>query len=364
MKSNYNYKVSTFYINGKQYKERGKTQKEADQKAALKKKQLESGEVGVSNNMSVRNWCDVWIETYKQGTVAEKTLRECRRYVGMVCNEIGGYRLKDVKDVHLQEMLNKMQGKSTSDTRKYRIAINSIFSRAVKSRLIPYNPADDLALPLTVQGKRRSITDVERELILQVAETHGAGLWVKTMLYCGLRPGEVMALRWCNVDFVNRRLCVVEAKESGSARIKSTKTAAGVRDVPIPAPLLSDFKKAKGLPFDNVFVKPQSGKPHNEKSFYAQWRSFKREMNIQAGVKVYRNKLLDDFVAPDLSPYCLRHTFCTDLQAADVGIDEARRLMGHSDISVTSNIYTHYTDEMMLRVAQKMDSFHAQKVAK
>lgn len=46
-------------------------------------------------------------------------------------------------------------------------------------------------------------------------------------------------------------------------------------------------------------------------------------------------------VADDLTPYCLRHTFCTDLQRAGVPINVAKELMGHADIQTTANIYTH-----------------------
>ena len=59
------------------------------------------------------------------------------------------------------------------------------------------------------------------------------------------------------------------------------------------------------------------------------------------GAKLERNKIVESVVAKDLTPYCLRHTFCTDLQKASVPINVAKELMGHSDIQTTANIYTH-----------------------
>jgi len=50
-------------------------------------------------------------------------------------------------------------------------------------------------------------------------------------------------------------------------------------------------------------------------------------------------------VADDFVPYCLRHTYCTDLQAKGVPINIAKYLMGHSDIKVTASIYTHMTEQ-------------------
>ena len=57
-------------------------------------------------------------------------------------------------------------------------------------------------------------------------------------------------------------------------------------------------------------------------------------------------------VAPDFVPYCLRHTYCTDLQAKGVPLKTASYLMGRSDISVTANIYAHIIDETINEAAQ------------
>lgn len=62
------------------------------------------------------------------------------------------------------------------------------------------------------------------------------------------------------------------------------------------------------------------------------------------GATVYRNQIVTSMVAEDLTPYVLRHTYCTDLQADGVELGVAKYLMGHADISTTSNIYTHTSD--------------------
>lgn len=75
----------------------------------------------------------------------------------------------------------------------------------------------------------------------------------------------------------------------------------------------------------------------------AMWRACKRAMDLELGAETVRNQIQEHKVAADLTPYCLRHTFCTDLQAAGVPINVAKDLMGHSDIDITANIYTHRT---------------------
>ena len=71
------------------------------------------------------------------------------------------------------------------------------------------------------------------------------------------------------------------------------------------------------------------------------------------GATLYRNKITQHAIAEDLTLYCLRHTFCTDLQKAGVPINVAKELMGHSDISVTANIYTH-RDNNVLHASMRM----------
>ena len=61
--------------------------------------------------------------------------------------------------------------------------------------------------------------------------------------------------------------------------------------------------------------------------------------------------------ASDLVPYCLRHTYCTDLQDAGVPINVAKYLMGHEDISTTGNIYTTTTEHAINDAAAKIETW-------
>jgi len=346
----------TFYHNGKQYETTGKTKAEAIKKAALKEAALERGEVGISGKMSVRRWGEEWLAIYKAGTITDKSYATYARHVALLVDDIGNMKIKDVRDAHLQKIINKRSGFSKSDTVKLRNTIQAVFKRARISRLIPFDPAEELEMPKTTQGKRRSITDIERRWILETAETHHAGLWVKVMLYCGLRPGEIIALQWRDLDFKEMLIKITKAKESGNNDIKAPKTDAGMREVPIPDILLPDLKAAKRDPFQPVFTQLTTPLPHTESSFYCAWGNFLREMDIAMGAKVYRNQIKISMVAPDLSPYCLRHTYCTDLEAAGVPINVAKYLMGHSDISVTANIYTHTTKKIIAAAAAQINA--------
>lgn len=348
---------STFRFEGKKYEATGKTQKEADQKAAIMRDRLERGEVGISSNMTVKAWATEWLETYKRPVVGEGQYESYKRRIdNVIAPAIGSMTLRTVKDIHLQKLLNSRAGNSKSDVTKFRITLKAIFERAYVSKLIPYNPAANLELPAATDGTHRSITDYERTKILELAEIHRAGLWIKTLLYTGIRPGESRALDWRHVDFGKKLLHIEQAMKADTSNIGSTKTDAGRRDVPIPDAILPQLLSVKGKPFDPVFVQPTSGRRHTKTSMRQMWLTFARELDIAMGASLNsKGKIIVHAIAQDLAPYCLRHTYCTDLQDAGVPINVAKYLMGHKDISLTAKIYTHTTSKSIEEAADKIN---------
>lgn len=332
----------TARYNGKKYEATGKTELEALQKLAEKLAAAKRGEETVGGSMTVDAWYKEWKALYKdpKGLTAKSLGMYDEKYKNYIKPRIGHLKLRDVRDVHLQRILNDQAGRSSSHVKKLRMVLQEMFKRARQSRLIPFDPAELLELPVTTTGGHRALTAEERTAVLAVAETHRAGLWVLTLLYTGMRPGETAALMWSDVDFIRNEIHVHAARESGTGVIKAPKTAAGVRDIPIHAALLPKLRAAKGEPFSPVFP-TQAGNRQNEDSLRRLWKGFLRDLDIYMGAEVYRNQIIKSVVSPDLTPYCLRHTFCTDLQRAGVPINVAKELMGHADIQTTANIYTH-----------------------
>ena len=174
------------------------------------------------------------------------------------------------------------------------------------------------------------------------------------MLYCGLRPIEIRRMTWDWIDFENSILTVGKSK---------TKAGTG-RKIPISRQLKTALLelKMKHQNDEYVFVRVKNNKlPMDENAFYHAWHNFKREMDIANGAKVYRNQIIESTISPDLEPYLLRHTFCTDCQAAGVPINVAKELMGHSDISVTAKIYTHMVDEVFEQNRKRLEQYAEQK---
>ena len=344
----YNYVTRSLTWEGKRYKVRGKTPQEAADKLAELKASLRRGEVAVGTDSTVDRWFQEWFDLYKRpaGLTAKSLAMYTEKYDRHIKPVIGSMKLRDVREVHLQRILNAQAGKSKSHVSKLRMILREMFGRARRARLIPFDPAEDLMLPDVTVRKRRSITDEERKHILAVAEYHRAGLWILTLLYTGMRPGETAVLQWKDIDFDKDEVHVHKALESGANAVKGPKTASGHRDIPMRSELRERLLAARGGPFEPVFTLT-NGNRLTEDGMQRMWKSFKRDLDIHMGARVYRNQIIESKVAADLTAYCLRHTFCTDLQKAEVPINIAKELMGHSDISVTANIYTHRDQDLL-----------------
>lgn len=394
-----------FSYDGRRYHLAAKTEAELYMAVGRMMQKLEQGELALNKNTTVRRWSEEWLSTYKEGKMTQKSYDTyTQKLNGYILPAIGDMKLKDVRDIHLQKILNDQRGMSYSHACRVRNIMEQMFSRAVSSRLITYNPAADLVLPECTKGTHRSITEAEREAILAVCPRHPAGLWVQMILFCGLRPGETLALQWRDIDFDKAMIHVHAAKESGRDHIKGPKTAAGVRDVPVRADYLAQLRAVRRGPFEPVFHQQQAAnqrKAHTESSMRTAWRSFKRLVDIEMAERhlariaaepnrqkaallagqlhaeipaaeilrrveagnlraTQRNQVVIHGEAPELlgqlQPYCLRHTYCTDLQRAGVPLNVAKYLMGHSDISVTANIYTHTTEDVIRDAADKIEA--------
>lgn len=333
---------------GRRYEVRAETEREAVEKLAVLKDQLRRGEKTDGENRTVASWFREWMDVYKiPSGISTPTIDMYERmYRKFIDPMIGRMQLRSVHDIHLQRIMNSLQGYSYSQAHKLHLILKGMFRQARISRLIVFDPSEALALPAVTSGTRRSLTDPEREALLRAAESHRCGLFFLTLLYTGLRPGEAAALQWRDVDWEKNEIHVYKAMAAKTDEIKDPKSAAGFRDIPIHADLRDRLLAAKGDPFAPVFPNSRGG-PMSSRSRAVAWESFKKVMSkhIPGGA-----------VAADLTTYCLRHTFCTDLQRAGVPITVAKDLMGHANISMTANIYTHKDQNLLHEGIQRLSS--------
>ena len=338
------YKIrKTFTFDGKRYEAYGDTEKEALLKMFEKKKALEEGKVTVSGSMTVSEWTEIALSSYK-GNVSPGVMKDMRLRIQKHILSVIGYKtLKAVKPLDCQAIINRSSGMSFSHVQKLSQEMNFIFSTAVQNKLILENPAEHIVKPRAEKGKRQSLTEEERRVFLKVCESTDRFRVFQLMYYCGCRPSEAIGCEGRDISVID---------DVATLHIRGTKTANSDRIVPIPGEFY-DLIKATEL---NEPIAPNDkGRRHSESSYNRAVSSLRREMNIDLGCKVYRNQLVPPYpLRESFVPYDLRHTFCTDLARKGVDIRITQRLMGHSSINLTADIYTHVEKDQILSEAFKI----------
>ena len=366
---------------GRRYYVSGYTAEEVEFKKAEKLRSLEEGELD-PKKMTVRQWAKEWLKRYKEGKVNDRWLKDIENNLDKwVLNRIGAFQIRKVRQYHIQEIMDQLEGKSQSLIDKTYDQICSIFYKAWINGYIKRNPAVDIIMPRSAATKkRRSVTEEERTLILEIAEDFKGSMLFLIMLYAGLRPSEAAALRWKNVDLERDVIHVHEMLKSDGSIKSYGKTDYAIRNVWISNILKRKLLEYIGdtIPNGDDFVVPQRNSEDHQtrNSMRKLWLDFRKEMHKRLGgettntIKTYTKQesgreynrqveeIIDDRVASDLVPYCLRHTFCTDLKAAGIPVEVAKDLMGHSSITITADIYSHAEEKSFNDSREKMNALN------
>ena len=324
----------------------GKTQRELEQKIREITQQLNHGIQVWENSMTFRELANIWYEQYNTEAGTGWKYSQAMIIKNLLLPSLAEMRISDLRQLHLQTIITNMakNGYASSYMRKVKQIADRIMEVAVGSDLIMRNPFSQIKIPRKDPVPRRALTEKEISLITQNWRGHHLGAMAMIMLYAGLRKGEALALQWEDIDFEHRVIKVRKAAVciKNVTTIKKPKTKAGIRDVPIPNVLLAvllEIRKPSGLIFTN-----NEGGIMTDTSFKRQWDSFQSHLNICAGGQNGAGPYIHRIVVIDkITAHMLRHTYATILFDANVDVKSAQKFLGHADIEVTLEIYTHLT---------------------
>ena len=264
-------KSASFTYMGQRYYVKGRDEADCKEKIALKLAELENKEKALVNP-TVADWAQTWLDTYvkpkvrkpgtakRRNTMTEKSYSMYERMINnIIIPAIGRKKLEAVTDTHLRNILNREATKSFSHVSKLRIVIKAMFSQAVASRVIIFDPSLKLELPAAEKGRRRALTAAEREAFDVVVECNKHGLWAKFLIGTGVRPNECSALTVADLD------------ESGTKALGGgPKSHAGLRQIPIPLDLADELKRPLQRNLPQIFCLPsETEKRWSQKPVYA-----------------------------------------------------------------------------------------------
>lgn len=303
------------------------------------KKQLSYGKPETFSDYAAR-----WLSAYK-GHLIDESYNEHVRTINRFTEAVDDKPMHKYTQTDIAKYYQTFVGKSASYGEKARLTVCGIFRAAYADGLIQREPTINIKPPKGYRGTHRAITPEERAIIHTLQ--HRFRPAIMTMLYAGLRRGEVAALNvQRDVDFTRKTITIREAiyfDPQGQRVSKLPKTEAGIRTIPLLDILARELKGIKGLVCTSA-----KGKPITEKAFSAAMASYNNAVN-----KMRKSPGIN------IRPHDLRHSFCTMLYDAGVDIKSAMLWMGHADQHTTMMIYTHLTEtrrteaEKALREAEK-----------
>ena len=346
-KTLYQYRDTFIDDNGKRHDIKAHTKHELLEKMERAKANARKG-LHVQNGMTVDAWSKICFEKYRT-RAQENTLRnEIWRFDKHVGGQIGHRKLKDVRPLECQNVLNKAAESGLSDYMIKQIyqLMRFVFAMAEENGLIERTPVRAITIP---KGKseqpRRALTAEEDRYFFQACEQNSQYVFFLVMRLCGLRNKEVSDLRGTDIRQIQGEWFI---------HVQGSKTAYSERLVPCPTYLFDRLPKPSN-PFDYLFQN-QNGRQMLKQNQRRVWASLTKTMQILAGCRTYKGALVSPYpLATDLTSYDLRHSYCTDLARDGVDLRTAQRLMGHADLSMISRTYTHVDDGMLIAEAQRIN---------
>jgi integrase len=311
--------------------------------------------------ITIAQWLNRWMETYKKNSIRQTTFDNYSIIIREhIVPTIGDIPLQKLRPDQLQQLYNE---KIKEGLRRTVTLIHSIMHAALRKAYAIHLLATDITEAITPPAvevqKRGALPEDAVKQFMEAAEKDRLYLAILLELTTGLRRGEVLGLRWEDVDLDNnlihvQRTLVTVSNENGPTKTKLVyhppKTKAGRRLIPLhprvvdllrklqaeqakAKEILSSEYQDNGLVFCTTKGTPISPRNYN--------RTFQR-LRKKAGLE-------------GVSPHVLRHTFATRLAEINIHPKVAQELLGHSKVATTLDIYTHANLGLKKQAISKLD---------
>lgn len=308
--------------------------------------------------MKLNQFMKIWLNKYVKHTIKFRTYYNYQNIIDNHINPIlGNYELKDLSSSLIQDfIIQKLENGNlkNGDALAYN-TINAIFTVLKQVLKCAYNLeeitkdiTDRITLP-PAKEKRIEVFDInEQKKLEKYCLTHKSNYFgIILCLYTGMRIGELLALKWDDLDLnkrllnINKSVCTLKINGKYTFYVDTPKTKSSIRIIPIPKQLIFYLKRIK----------------HNSNSDFVITTRYNTMVGTRSYQKTYANTLKKLGITYR-NFHSLRHTFAT--RALELGIDvkSLSEILGHKSAVTTLNRYSHsllsYKCEMMNKLGKNI----------
>jgi len=332
-----------------------KSQKEAKEKLQEFCNEVRKG-LFINTNFTFLEFANIWLKQNIEPNYTNRTLMcYIRSLNNRILPELGNYKLTEISPIVINDFIIKLKSTNTiykdrenkklsnGTIKKLYSIVRAIMNYAFKMDLIQFNPCSkvQLVLPKTIEKKEEIhfYNNDQYHLLLELLENediHKRTI-IQTAVKTGLRRSELFGLTWKDIDFKTNQLSVNKTRQivKGEMQVLPCKTPSSIRTISIPNSLSLILQNYKQHTKGNEFVF--------------------QDINIDS-ITTWFRYWQEPHGLPRIKFHDLRHTHATLLLYAGVDIKTISERLGHSNIGMTMNTYTHVLKELDIRASDLMDA--------
>lgn len=305
-----------------------KSSADLEKKVRDLKYKIERGYVYISQGITLGEYAPLWLETKKSRSKA--TYQEYEYFVKSHLGNLETMRIDYIRSADVQKHINSYSA-HPSMCKKILLTLRQIFDMAISEDLILKNPCHKISIPRSAKKEKRTLTPKECTLVKNAIGLTPKERALLHLFYgSGLRPAEIYALTWEDINFKDHTVDVNKALQfgrTGKTSVGLPKTNQSIRTIPVPdfvIDSLAAYKRTyEGL--DTQYLFGLNG------ALYANRTGYDNQIE----------KVLTKLDLSEITAYSFRHNFCTMCYNNHIDVKICQHLLGHSDTKMVLEVYYH-----------------------
>jgi integrase len=337
------------------YRKTRKEAFEALQKALHEQKQ---GILATGPQQTMKQYLEDWLENVHKPTLRDNSYILYRMLISKhILPAIGHIQLQKLSPQQVQALYARklQEGYAASTVRAIHRLLHKALSDAVRWNLVSINVCDRVKQPRSAKHNIQPLTKEQAQTLLEAAKGHCLEGLLTLALATGMRRGEILSLRWQDIDFLEKCLYIHHTvnRIGKKGLVESEpKTATSKRKVILPQFVIDALHQQYTLQEE---IRAKAG---------AEWRELDLVFSNSFGgyiepsnLRVMFKRVLKSAGLPDMRFHDLRHSAATLLLSMGAHPKLVQELLGHSTISITMDIYSHVLPSMHREMMDGLDDF-------
>ncbi|GAB6099229.1 site-specific integrase [Halanaerocella petrolearia] len=339
------------------------TKKEAEKRMYELAHKQDTGQYIEPSELTVKDFLLQWIEDYCESNLAPSTLESYTLIIKKhLIPTLGNIKISDLEPMHIKRYQThklkngrkdgKEGGLSKRTVQYHHRVLSKALKHAVKWRVLDNNPAEVIQAPSPDRPEIKALTPEQIEKLLEVAND-----WVYDLIYIavytGMRRGEILALRWQDVNFTEKKLQVKQGVTNPVGKgliFRKPKTPSSIRPIDVDEDVIKVLKRRKKEQQENQLrLADKYNNQYNLVFCKETGEAIRPQTATRNFNRVAKKAELSKFRLHDL-----RHTHATLMLQAEVHPKIVQERLGHSTINQTLDTYSHVIPSMQKEAVQKL----------